>query len=218
MRICGDHEALRRKSDGGREERARFLYSLKWQMLGPPRNSCNIHRMGQPKPFDFAVIGEPLNKLLIATGNKLSREWPAKYQNVTGARELFVIHLRTAHMTYLSALYLGRDKLPSDGARPVEICVSLPVLNRAVLDSLSRFFSLCKMYRAVALGSANRTGRSLAWNWKGIPPNTGTYRSGSVTLRTCLGHVIWDLLSPIYHSLKRRIRRLFAHGLIQEPW
>lgn len=92
--------------------------------------------MDQPKPIDFAVIGEPLNKLLIATGNKLSREWPPKYQNVTGARELFVIHLRIAHMTYLSALYLGGETLPSDVGRPVEICVTLPVLNRAILDSL----------------------------------------------------------------------------------
>jgi hypothetical protein len=42
--------------------------------------------MEQPKNIDFSVIGEPLNNLLIATGNKLSREWPSKYYNVTGAR------------------------------------------------------------------------------------------------------------------------------------
>jgi hypothetical protein len=60
--------------------------------------------MGEPKPIDFAVVDEPLNKLLIATGNKLSREWPAKYYNVTGARELLVMQLRIAHLTYRSAL------------------------------------------------------------------------------------------------------------------
>ena len=88
-----------------------------------------------PKPLDFKVVGEPLNKLLIAVGNKLSREWPAKYQNVTGARELFVILLRIAHMTYRSALFLGGD-LPADPNRLPDFCVSLPILNRAVLDSL----------------------------------------------------------------------------------
>jgi hypothetical protein len=91
--------------------------------------------MDEPKPIDFAVIGEPLNKLLIATGNKLSREWPTKYRSVTGARELFVMHARIAHLTYLSALYLCGD-IPPDPRRKPGFCVSLPVLNRALLDSL----------------------------------------------------------------------------------
>ena len=89
----------------------------------------------QSASIDFNVFGEPLVKLLIALGNKLSREWPAKYQNVTGARELFVMHLRIAHLTYRSALYLGGD-IPADERRLPEFCVSLPVLNRAILDSL----------------------------------------------------------------------------------
>ena len=88
-----------------------------------------------PRPLDFKVVGEPLNKLLIAVGNKLSREWPAKYQNVTGARELFVMHLRIAQLTYRSELYIGGD-IPADPHRLPEFCVSLPVLNRAILDSL----------------------------------------------------------------------------------
>lgn len=89
----------------------------------------------QGKHLDFAVVGDPLNKLLIDIGNKLSREWPEKYRNVTGARELFVMHLRIAHLTYRSALYLGGD-IPADERRLPEFCVSLPVLNRAILDSL----------------------------------------------------------------------------------
>jgi hypothetical protein len=68
------------------------------------------HSQNVPKPVEFKVAGEPLNKLLIAVGNKLSRAWPAQYENVTGARELFVIH--------------------------PEFCVSLPVLNRSILDIL----------------------------------------------------------------------------------
>jgi hypothetical protein len=88
-----------------------------------------------PKAIDFAVIGESLDKLLVATGNKLSREWPARYANVAGAREMFVIHARIARMTYRSALYLGGD-IPADARRLPEFCASLPVLNRAILDSL----------------------------------------------------------------------------------
>src|SRR5260370_6694687 len=91
--------------------------------------------MDEPKPLDFNVIGEPLNKLLIAIGNKLEREWPLRYRQVTGARELFVMHLRAARMTYLSALYLCGD-IPPDPRRLPDFCVSLPVLNRALLDSL----------------------------------------------------------------------------------
>jgi hypothetical protein len=93
------------------------------------------HSQNVPKPVEFKVVGEPLNKLLIAVGNKLSRDWPAQYQNVTGARELFVIHLRIAHMTYRSALFPGGDT-PADPNRLPEFCVSLPVLNRFILDIL----------------------------------------------------------------------------------
>lgn len=89
----------------------------------------------EPKPIDFNVVGEPLNKFLLAVGNKLSREWPQRYWNVTGARELFVMHVRTSRMTYLSALYLGADK-PPDPLRQPEFCTSIPVLNRSILDSL----------------------------------------------------------------------------------
>jgi hypothetical protein len=92
-------------------------------------------QIDESKPIDYTVIGEPLNKLLIATANKLSREWPSKYRNVTGARELFVMHLRIARLTYRSVLFIGGDT-PVDPRRLPEFCVSLPVLNRAILDSL----------------------------------------------------------------------------------
>jgi hypothetical protein len=91
--------------------------------------------MDEPKPIHFSAIGEPLNKLLIATGNKLSREWPARYSNVIGARELFVINLRIARVTYLSALSLGGDVTADERQMP-ELSLSIPVLNRAILDNL----------------------------------------------------------------------------------
>jgi hypothetical protein len=90
---------------------------------------------GEPKAIDFAVFGERLSKVLIATGNKLTREWPLKYREVTGGRELLVMHIRAAHTTYLSALYLGGD-VPPDPRRKPEFCATLPVLNRSLLDSL----------------------------------------------------------------------------------
>jgi hypothetical protein len=89
----------------------------------------------QPKPLDYSVIGEPLNNLLKAVGNKLSREWPTKYAEVAGGSALFVVHIRVARLTYLSALYLGGDK-PPDPFRLPEFCSTLPVLNRSLLDSL----------------------------------------------------------------------------------
>jgi hypothetical protein len=52
-----------------------------------------------------------------------------------GARELFLINLRIAHLSYQSALYLCGD-IPADPRRLPEFCVSLPVSNRAILDSL----------------------------------------------------------------------------------
>lgn len=91
--------------------------------------------MNELRPIDFKVFGEPLTRLLTALGNKLSREWPEKYRNVIGARELFVMHVRIAHLTYRSALYLGGD-IPPDCRRFPEFGVSLPVLNRALLDGL----------------------------------------------------------------------------------
>lgn len=94
-----------------------------------------MSNQSESRSIDFTVFGEPLIKLLTALGNKLSREWPARYQNAVGARELFVMHLRIAHLTYRSALYLGGD-IPADPCRLPEFSVSLPVLNRAILDSL----------------------------------------------------------------------------------
>jgi hypothetical protein len=89
----------------------------------------------QPKDVDFKVLGEPLNKLLTAVGYKLAREWPARYKEVIGARELFVMYVRCAQQAYLSALYLCGD-LPPDPRRKPEFCVSLAPVNRSLLDTL----------------------------------------------------------------------------------
>jgi hypothetical protein len=118
-------------------ERIRFVFardmisSIQVTSMSASQMSTN----GEQRPLDYSVIGEPLNNLLKAVGHKLSREWPNKYAQVKGGRELFVIHIRIARLTYLSALYLGGDK-PYDPLRLPEFCTSLPVLNRSLLDSL----------------------------------------------------------------------------------
>jgi hypothetical protein len=48
---------------------------------------------------------------------------------------MMIMHLRAARITYLSALYLCGD-IPPDPRRLPDFCLSLPVLNRALLDSL----------------------------------------------------------------------------------
>lgn len=89
----------------------------------------------EPKAIDYKVLGEPLDKLLVAVGYKLAREWPARYREVVGARELFVMYTRAARQTLLSALYLCGD-FPPDPRRKPEFCVSLAPVNRSLLDSL----------------------------------------------------------------------------------
>jgi hypothetical protein len=130
-----------------------------------PRSQCYNFRVSaastfkpdETKPLDFTLIGEPLNKLLIATGHKIMREWPTRYSNVTGARELFVMHVRTSAMTYRSALYLCADK-PPDPLRLPEFCISIPVLNRSILDSLFTVLFILEAYQTGQLGSGNQIG------------------------------------------------------------
>lgn len=95
----------------------------------------NSSKGNSAKLLDFKVIGEPLDSLLVAAGNKLTREWPARYRGAIGGRELLVIHIRVARLSYRSALYLGGDK-PPDARRLSEFAVSLPLLNRSILESL----------------------------------------------------------------------------------
>ena len=73
--------------------------------------------------------------MLAALGYKLEREWPANLSNILGARELFLLTLRLAEVTYLSIRFLSADK-PPDPNRKLEYCLSVPPLNRSILDNL----------------------------------------------------------------------------------
>ena len=85
--------------------------------------------------LDFAVIGEPLRTLLLATGNKIEREWPAHLRQISGAREFFLLTVRTTEITYRSVLWLAADK-PKDPDRKPEFALSIPPLARTILDHL----------------------------------------------------------------------------------
>lgn len=173
--------------------------------------------MDQPKSIHFAVIGEPLNKLLIAIGNKLSREWPLNYQNVTGARELFVLHLRVAHMTYRSALYIGGD-VPDDPRRLPVFCVSLAVLNRAILNSLFTLLFILDDLPNRCAWFRESDWKECRLEWIGISQSTAISQNGRHISQICRRYAIWGCPSQGYRLLKQLIPRRFDHGRIRARW
>jgi hypothetical protein len=91
--------------------------------------------MSEPANINASVITEPLDSLLTALAFKLEREWPAYLQKIQGAREIFLLTLRTADMTYRSVRWLCAE-VPPDPDRSLEYCLSVPPLNRTILDNL----------------------------------------------------------------------------------
>jgi hypothetical protein len=85
--------------------------------------------------LDSTIITEPLDSLLAALGHKIEREWPSGLHAVRGARELFLLTFRLAAVTYRSVRFLSADK-PPDSNRKLEYCLSVPPLNRSILDNL----------------------------------------------------------------------------------
>ncbi len=85
--------------------------------------------------IDFSVITRPLDSLLAALENKIEREWPVHLAGIRGAHALFLLTLRTSTATYRSVRYLCADK-PPDPDRRLEYSVSVPPLNRTILDSI----------------------------------------------------------------------------------
>jgi hypothetical protein len=88
-----------------------------------------------PANLDASVITEPLDSLISALGNKIEREWPARFSNIVGARELFLLTVRIADVTSRSIRWLSAEK-PPNPARIPEYCLSVPPLNRTILDNL----------------------------------------------------------------------------------
>lgn len=107
------------------------LPHILWKPRWYPFPAVNL----EPQPLDASVITEPLDSLLKALGYKIEREWPTGLDKIFGARELFLLTLRTAEVTYLSIRWLCADK-PPDPHRKLEYCLSIPPLNRTILDNL----------------------------------------------------------------------------------
>jgi hypothetical protein len=91
--------------------------------------------MPEPSNINASVITEPLDKLLTALAFKIEREWPAHLQHIQGGRELFLLTLRTADVTYRSIRWLSAE-VPPNPDRKLEYCLSSPPLNRTILDNL----------------------------------------------------------------------------------
>jgi hypothetical protein len=85
--------------------------------------------------LDARVILEPLDALLAALENKIEREWPTRFRGVLGAPQLVLVTLKTANVTYRSIRFLCADK-PADTFRKPEYSISVPPLNRTILDNL----------------------------------------------------------------------------------
>jgi hypothetical protein len=89
----------------------------------------------EPPKIDAGVITVPLDKAMTALGNKIEREWPKRYANILGAREIVLLTVGTTDVTSRSIRYLCAEK-PADPNRSLEYCLSAPPLNRTILDSL----------------------------------------------------------------------------------
>lgn len=89
----------------------------------------------QSETLDFSVITQPLDSLLAALENKIEREWPVRLAHVSGANALFLLTLRAASVTYRSVRWLCADK-PPDPDRRLEYSITVPPLNRTILDSI----------------------------------------------------------------------------------
>lgn len=88
-----------------------------------------------PATLAASVITEPLDSTLAALGNKIEREWPPALANVPGAREIFLLTIRIADATSRSTRWLSAD-IPPDPQRRLDFCLSVPPLNRTILDNL----------------------------------------------------------------------------------
>ena len=75
-----------------------------------------------------------MDTLLAATTNKIEREWPPSL-NVPFGREFFHGTMEVAINTYKTVRWICADK-PKDLSRRVEYSLSVPPLNRTILDSL----------------------------------------------------------------------------------
>src|SRR5437867_9236852 len=85
--------------------------------------------------FDYKGVREDFHSLLVATGNKLEREWPNRYKTpaADGAHMIMVQLVRLGVTTYKTIAFLCSDV--EDGAvRDPHFALSTPPLNRTILE------------------------------------------------------------------------------------
>lgn len=89
------------------------------------------------KTLDFNLVKEPLETLLIATANKLDREWDYKrYPDVDSARVVFVVRVRLVINTYKTILYTCAE-FPKDPLRDKKMVLAVAPLVRSLFEELS---------------------------------------------------------------------------------
>jgi hypothetical protein len=85
--------------------------------------------------LDFAVIRSDLDNVLASTANRIHREPPGALSSVPGAREFLLTTVKMVDNTYRTIRFICADK-PRDPDRRPSYAISVPALNRTILDSL----------------------------------------------------------------------------------
>jgi len=120
---------LFKRLDTPGSSRGRVARDVEGEKLG------NLRMSHAPPDIDASVITVPLDQAMTALQNKIEREWPAKYTDTLGAREIVLLNVGTTDVTSRSIRYLCAEK-PVDPSRAPEYCLSAPPLNRTILDNL----------------------------------------------------------------------------------
>jgi hypothetical protein len=89
----------------------------------------------EKQPIDTRELLAKLPLLLIATANKLEREWPSHYRTVDSARLIFFTRIRIAVNTHQSIMYLIATS-PKDPHRDPKFVLSIPMLVRSLYEEL----------------------------------------------------------------------------------
>lgn len=85
--------------------------------------------------LDFAVIGEPLEKLTTATILNVDRALPPEIAKVPGAPVVFLLLSKLAETMFSTIRYFCAEK-PEDPARRISFASSTPPLLRSILDEI----------------------------------------------------------------------------------
>lgn len=91
----------------------------------------------------FSTIRDQLDSLLVATANKLEREFPAALTHGGDAANILRSLVLVAQNTYLTMRYFCADS-PPDPARKRSFALSVPPLARTILDGLFTVTFLCE--------------------------------------------------------------------------